>query len=304
MAQFILFVIMLFSYFSVYYSYNFIFFYKNHKVIMQLNNQKLSLLLITSFAFIPGFAMEKEIIDSGSDMGSIDNRTSARVQPPSKPLPAPEFPGVYLKPKDLRVSPPDIPALPENYRIPRIVLPPQHKAPVTKAINGFVQGVYINGKYRSVIQYPINRNLIYNDNRAEIIKVISFDNFWSIKEEYDSEIMNHKNNNEDLKKEISNLHTRVVCTNPSDHAELQTLKNEVKELARIKKISSYLLGGTMAASFGAALFTIITNKPNSLFNLIGFKTNYSAPIIASGFATLGASSYLLGRYLGIFPIKK
>lgn len=250
---------------------------------MRLKNQKLFLLLITAFAFFTCFGMEKEVIDSGSDIG-IDTSNHVPVQTASKPVA-------------------------KNYlpQIDKICIQP--KIPAIKAISGFAHVYRVNAKNISITAYPIDRNLIYNNNyhggSIDVIPAVDLD---LIESEFNKETA-------DLRIQISQLKTTlgkiVVCNKPFDHVALNNLEkkvpglnNQAQELARIKKVGSYLLGSTVAASFGAALFTIITKNPNRLFNPLGFNTNHSAPIIASGFATIGISSYLLGRYLGIFGAKK
>jgi hypothetical protein len=115
--------------------------------------------------------------------------------------------------------------------------------------------------------------------------------------QYASQLGEQKNLIEDLK-------TKQTCANPNDHTNIADLTNQAKQLARIKTAGFWLFGTSTAASLGTAAFTAITKNPNVVFNLFGFSTKHSIPVIATGFTTIGLSSLLIGWRCGFFNSSK
>jgi hypothetical protein len=103
---------------------------------------------------------------------------------------------------------------------------------------------------------------------------------------------------------ISEIKSKSKCSNSTDRTNIADLTNQTKQLARIKTAGFWLFGTSTAASLGAAAFIAITKNPNVVFNLFGFSTKHSMPVIATGFTTLGLSSLLIGWRCGFFSSKK
>ena len=147
-------------------------------------------------------------------------------------------------------------------------------------------------------------------NELNPLKVIHKQNLDTITEHIEQdkkiklELAQEKDTINQLNKEIAELKPRLQCSSLDDHKNISALTNQAKELARIKIAGRWLFGTTMFAGVGAAAYTAITNNPNAVFNLFGFSTKHSAPIITAAFLTGGVASGLIGYRSGFFNFKK
>ena len=281
---------------------------------MQINNNNLFLLLIIIFAFVPCNAMEKPEEQSnkssgncGAEFGSInptpnsnnlntDNKNSTSYP---KPLPAIKYRPIH-KPNSKPLAPvPNFNPInnidqqtQRSPEIPAIVMTPKQSLPsAAQEIPGIrirspriysynVNGTIINLTFSSL------STLAGNTDNAHHELFIGYTDFDRIRGVFDTEITRLKALMLDRNATISNLNTALE-----------------KEQSSLKTVGR-LFGATMFVSFGAAAYTAITKNPNAFFNLVGFNTKHSAPVITAAFFTSGVLSGLISYHFGFFNFKK
>lgn len=193
-----------------------------------------------------------------------------------------------VAPGDDKNSSKDVPTIPDTGPAPKNILPPPsgRGMPLGVRIRGPRSHNYnINGTNITLIFSHLS-TLAESSHNVDLELFIGYTDFDRLRIAYDAEMARLN----------LLIRDRNVTTSNLNNA-LEKKQSSLKTVGR-------LFGATMFASFGAALYTVISKNPNAVFNWVGFNTKHSAPVITVAFFTSGVVSGLIGYHCGLFNFEK